>query len=133
MKKHAIIYNKFTFLNKHGFSYNHIHDKDLYHVCKFEKQNLSIAIEYDFHNEFLDFTIKSGVNILLQTSYANVITGKGYECNEGFITNLKTIYLLPKKSYSLSDKQFNMLLNLYAEYVLINLKELQDYNFTKHQ
>lgn len=126
MKKDAIIYNKFAFLITRGFSYNYIHDGNLHYECKFEKQNLSIAISYDFHYEFLDLTIKSGVKILLQTSYADVITGTEHNINDGFITNLKMIYSLPKKSYSLSDKQFNMLLDLYAEYVFNTLKEVQN-------
>lgn len=58
MNLNKIIKRKFHFLIERGYSCNSIGEDKVFRELQFKKDNFTIAIQLDCHNEFLDLTIK---------------------------------------------------------------------------
>ncbi len=117
------IKKRFYFLVDRGYLYTHIHEKRLFHEFQFQKQNYCISISYDLHYEFLNLTIKNNTKILFQASYDCIVVNY-LNCGEkDFSCLLKDIYSLPRRSYSLSEEQFIMLIDLYVDCIMTFLDQ----------
>ena len=108
---------KLQFLIKNGYSYSLSGKEKLFCEMHFRKETFTITLQFDCHNEFLDLIIKENTKILVRTNYDSVAVDHLNWEKYNFSQLLKSVYTIPKNSYSLSQKQIDKLIDLYAGFL----------------
>lgn len=122
MNIRKLIERKMAFLIEKGYLYKKCGEKRLYWTYVYSKDSFSIYFNHDWRDEFLDITFKEHTNILLQTSYDSLVIDCLNWENENFSERLKNVYAQQRTTWSLSDKQIESLVELYAEFICKTLE-----------
>ena len=118
MNFNKLIKRKLHFLIERGYSFSHNCEKGLFHEFEYQKDDYCIAISYDSRCEFLDLTIKNKTHTLIKTTYDCVVINNLNWQEKEYAHLLKDIYLLPHNSFSISQKQFMGLIDLYVDCII---------------
>lgn len=110
------IKRKFAALLQNGYTFTSEYQRGVYQTILFCGQTYSVNISLDYRCEFINLKIKKGTKVVLETCGRRVVIND-FECsNLEFSSSLKGIYAMPRKSISLSHRQTQLLIDLYANY-----------------